>query len=80
MHASDEEFRKFIRDFHIVTPIDPESPQIRNRRDIMAKWEAEIKQEAPWAFKDIGPVINTQTEAGLVRAVVETEPIFTVKG
>jgi tRNA-splicing ligase RtcB len=80
MRASDDEFRKFIQDFHIITPIDPESPQIRNRRDIMAKWEAEVKQEAPWAFKDIGPVIDTQVEAGMVRAIAETEPIFTVKG
>jgi tRNA-splicing ligase RtcB len=66
--------------FRIITPIDPESPQIRNRRDILDKWKEGIKQEAPWAFKNIGPVIETQVEAGMIRTVAEVEPLFTVKG
>ncbi|MEM6272833.1 MAG: RtcB family protein, partial [Bacteroidota bacterium] len=80
MRTSDDDFQRFIREFHVVTPIDPEAPQIRQRRDILAKWEAEIKQEAPWAFKDIGPVIRTQVEVGMLGKVAETRPLFTVKG
>ena len=78
--VDDAEFHKFMERFRIVTPIDPNRPEIRNRRDILDKWKESIKQEAPWAFKEIGPVIDTQVEAGMVRAVVETEPLFTVKG
>jgi tRNA-splicing ligase RtcB (3'-phosphate/5'-hydroxy nucleic acid ligase) len=80
MKVTDAEFQRFMEDFKIITPIDPRSPQMRGRKDILQKWEEHIKQEAPWAFKEIGPVIETQTEAGLVGAVVELEPIFTIKG
>ncbi len=80
MKASDAEFQRFMRDFKIITPIDPRDPKLRGRQDIVQKWEEHIKQEAPWAFKEIAPVIDTQTQAGLVGAVVELEPLFTVKG
>lgn len=80
MKATEAEFKRFMEQFHIVTPIDPKSPQLRGRVDILRKWEEAIKQEAPWAFKEIAPVIDTQTAAGLVGAVVELQPIFTIKG
>ncbi len=80
MRASDEEFKRFMQDFKIISPIDPNDPTLRGRRDILQKWEEHIKQEAPWAFKEIAPVIETQTDAGLVGAVAELEPIFTIKG
>ncbi|MEM7040768.1 MAG: RtcB family protein, partial [Bacteroidota bacterium] len=80
MRVEDAEFEAFIKRFSIVTPIDPESPAVVGRSMVLKKWRDEIKQEAPWAFKDIGPVIDTQVAAGMVGRVVETEPIFTVKG
>lgn len=80
MKATEAEFKRFMEQFRIVTPIDPKSPQLRGRADILRKWEEAIKQEAPWAFKEIAPVIDTQTAAGLVGAVVELQPIFTIKG
>lgn len=80
MKASESEFQRFMERFRIITPIDPRSPQMRGRQDILQKWEEHLKQEAPWAFKEIAPVIDTQTEAGLVGAVAELEPIFTIKG
>ena len=80
MRASDAEFQRFMAEFKIITPIDPRDPSLRGRRDILQKWEDHIKQEAPWAFKEIAPVIDTQTEAGLVGAVAELAPLFTVKG
>lgn len=80
MRADDAQFKRFMQDFKIITPIDPLDPTLRGRRDILQKWEEHIKQEAPWAFKEIAPVIQTQTDAGLVSAVAELRPIFTVKG
>jgi tRNA-splicing ligase RtcB (3'-phosphate/5'-hydroxy nucleic acid ligase) len=80
MRASDADFKRFMAEFKIITPIDPRDPSLRGRRDILQKWEDHIKQEAPWAFKEIAPVIDTQTEAGLVGAVAELKPLFTVKG
>ncbi len=80
MKASESDFQRFMQEFKIITPVDPRDPKLRGRRDIIQKWEEHVKQEAPWAFKDIAPVIDTQTEAGLVGAVAELEPIFTIKG
>ena len=80
MKATELEFQRFMEHFKIITPIDPKSPQMRGRQDIRQKWEEHLKQEAPWAFKEIAPVIDTQTEAGLVGAVAELTPIFTIKG
>jgi tRNA-splicing ligase RtcB len=80
MKATELQFQRFMERFKIITPIDPKSPQMRGRQDILQKWEEHLKQEAPWAFKEIAPVIDTQTAAELVGAVAELEPIFTIKG
>ncbi len=80
LKVSDDIFEKFMSEFHIITPIDPNDPQISRRSDILKKWKDEIKKEAPFAFKQVGPVIETQTSAGIARAVAEVKPIFTVKG
>ena len=69
-----------MRQFNIVTPIDPNAFNIKGRKDILQKWKEEIKKEAPFAFKDIGPVIETQTSSGMADIVAELEPVFTVKG
>lgn len=73
-------FRKFLEAFHIITPIDPDSSQLRGRQDILQKWHDELKMEAPFAFKPIRPVIDTQLDAGIARLVAEVSPVFTVKG
>lgn len=80
MQQDQAAFDDLIRRFSIVTPIDPKAPQFRGRRDILQKWQDEIKQEAPWAFKAIQPIIQSQVAAGMVAAVAETTPILTVKG
>ncbi len=80
MKASEAEFERFMQAFKVITPIDPRDPKLRGRQDILQKWEEHIKQEAPWAFKEIAPVIDTQTQAELVGAVAELSPIFTIKG
>ncbi len=80
LKVDDQLFEKFMKQFHIITPIDPNDHQIRGRQDILDKWKSEIKKEAPFAFKDISAVIQTQTDSGVGRLVAEVEPIFTVKG
>jgi len=53
---------------------------VRQRRDILEKKLEEIKQEAPFAYKGIGPVIETLTDAGIARPVAELTPLMTIKG
>ena len=53
---------------------------IRQRRDILNAKLDEIKQEAPFAFKGIGPVVETLTAAGIARPVAEVTPLMTIKG
>ncbi len=77
---SDLEFQKFIEKFKIITPIDPNSHAIKSRKDILKKWEEELKKEAPYAYKDISPIIQTHIDNDMARPVVELEPILTVKG
>jgi len=37
-------------------------------------------QEAPFAYKGVGPVVETLREAGLAEPVAELRPLLTVKG
>jgi tRNA-splicing ligase RtcB len=76
----DEEFRKFWESFRVVTPVDFRRPDIRMRRDIVDKKLADLKQEAPHAYKGIGPIVHTLTDAGIARPVAELTPLMTVKG
>jgi tRNA-splicing ligase RtcB len=80
MQASDETLREFLQRFRIVTPIDPRRADLKGRRDILQKWEEELKKEAPWAYKDISSVIETQTAGGVGRVVAVLRPVLTAKG
>lgn len=80
LRVDERQLDAFMERFHIITPINPKSQQLKGRADILKKWREEIKKEAPFAFKAIDPVIETQTEAGIADVVAELEPIFTVKG
>jgi tRNA-splicing ligase RtcB len=80
LHASDEALREFLNHFRIVTPIDPRRADLRGRRDIIQKWEEEVKKEAPWAYKDISSIIETQTAGGVAQVVAELRPVLTAKG
>jgi tRNA-splicing ligase RtcB len=72
--------KQFLKEFHVVTPIDPNRADIRSRRDILRKWQEQLMAEAPYAYKPVVPVIETQVAAGTVRTVAELRPILTVKG
>ncbi len=80
MKGHHAEFEAFLKAFRIVTPVDLRRPEIRQRRDILEAKLADIKQEAPFAFKGIAPVVETLTAAGIARPVAEVTPLMTVKG
>jgi tRNA-splicing ligase RtcB len=74
----DEELDAFLSRFRVVTPVEPQ--QLRERPDIRASWRAALKEEAPFAYKAIGPVIETLRHAEVAQPVAELHPVLTVKG
>ena len=80
LKGNDEEFCQFLERFRVVTPVDLRRQDVKLRRDIVEKKLDDIKQEAPFAYKGIGPIIQTLAEAGIARPVVELTPLMTIKG
>jgi tRNA-splicing ligase RtcB len=80
LKVDDQLFRDFMGKFNVITPIDPKRQDIRSRVDILTKWEDELKKEAPYAYKDISPIIQTHVDHGMAQVVAEVEPILTIKG
>lgn len=78
--ASEAELDTFLRDFRVVTPLDHRDPGIARRADIMTAWRQDLKQEAPWAYKDIGPVVTSLADGDVATPVAELTPLLTVKG
>ncbi len=76
----EREFEEFLERFRVVTPLDLRRPEVQMRRDIIDKKLTELKQEAPHAYKGIGPIVETLTAAGIARPVAELTPLLTVKG
>jgi tRNA-splicing ligase RtcB (3'-phosphate/5'-hydroxy nucleic acid ligase) len=79
-HVSDKIFDAQTQELRIVTAIDPLSPQMQMRRDIMAKHKERVKEEAPYAYKPITPIIDSIEAAGIARPVAKLMPLLTVKG
>ncbi len=79
-HVGDDVYAAAMEKVRVVTPIDPESPGVRNRRDILTKYHQRLKEEAPFAYKPITPVVQTVEEAGVARRVARVFPLVTVKG
>ncbi|MFI6519326.1 RtcB family protein [Spirillospora sp. NPDC050679] len=78
--GNDAELDAFLRDFRVVTPLDHRDPVTARRADVMAAWRRDLKQEAPWAYKDIGPVVSGLRAGGVATPVAELRPLLTVKG
>lgn len=78
--VDDAKFREFLAQFRVINPIDPKRADLRGRSDILKKWEEELKKEAPYAYKDITPVIQSHVDHGMATIVAEVAPIATVKG
>jgi tRNA-splicing ligase RtcB len=64
----------------VVTPIDPEAPEVRLRRDVLAQYHDRLKEEAPYAYKDVVPVVQTVEDASVARRVARMWPVLTIKG
>jgi tRNA-splicing ligase RtcB (3'-phosphate/5'-hydroxy nucleic acid ligase) len=79
-HVGDDVYARAMEKVRVVTPIDPEAPAVRSRRDILAKYHQRMKEEAPFAYKPITPVVQTVEEAGVARRVARLFPLVTVKG
>lgn len=79
-HHSEDAYQRALAPLSVVTPIDPESPQVKLRRDILAKHHLRLKEEAPYAYKPVAPVVETVEEAGVARRVARLWPLLTVKG
>jgi tRNA-splicing ligase RtcB len=77
--GSDRDLDTFLRQFRVVTPSSPR-PAVTARRDVIDAWRRDLKQEAPWAYKDIGPVVRSLQQAAVAEPVAELRPLLTVKG
>ena len=80
MRGFQKEFDDFLKEFRVVTPVDFSRQDIKQRRDIIDKKLADLRQEAPFAYKGIGPVIETIQQSGMANPVAELKPLMTVKG
>ncbi|WP_433323608.1 RtcB family protein [Spirillospora sp. CA-294931] len=78
--ASEAELDAFLREFRVVTPLDHRDPVVARRSDVMSAWRRDLKQEAPWAYKDITPVVSSLDDGGVASPVAELRPLLTVKG
>ena len=79
-HVHDDVYRRTTEKLEVVTPIDPESPTLRHRRDILEKYHRRMKEEAPYAYKAITPVVQSVEDAGVARRVAKLWPMATIKG
>lgn len=79
-HVNEDDYKSAMEPIRVVTPIDPKSPQIVSRRDILDKYHTRLKEEAPFAYKPITPVIDSVEGAGVARRVARLWPMMTVKG
>lgn len=79
-HVSADVFARAIDKLRVVGPIDPRSPSLARRRDILEKYEKRIMEEAPYAYKAVEPVVDAVERASVARKVARLWPLCTVKG
>lgn len=79
-HVDERTYEQTFERLRVVTPIDPTSPQVRLRRDVLAEYHDRLKEEAPYAYKDITPVVETVEDAKVARRVARMWPLLTIKG
>lgn len=79
-NVNQETYKETISKLKVITPIDPNAPNIKLRPDILAKYHDRLKEEAPYAYKSINPVVETIEEASIAKRVLRLVPLMTVKG
>jgi tRNA-splicing ligase RtcB len=47
---------------------------------VLAEYHNRLKEEAPYAYKDIIPVVQTIEDAGVAKRVARMWPLLTIKG
>ena len=75
----DKQFQSFLSSSHVITPVDPNRADLRGRRDIQQKYYDDLKKEAPFAYKDVDPVVHTLKDSGVASPVAEMQPLLTLK-
>lgn len=73
-------YENAVSRLRVVTPIDPNASTVRGRRDVLEQYHGRLKEEAPYAYKEIAPVIETVEEAGIAHRVARLWPLLTIKG
>ena len=68
-----------VAPLRVVTSVNTRDPQVRARRDILAAHSARLAEEAPGAYKPIGPVVETIEQAQIARRVARLWPWMTIK-
>jgi tRNA-splicing ligase RtcB len=79
-HVDRATFEEATAKLRIVGPIDPRSPALARRRDILEKYEKRVMEEAPYAYKAVEPVVDSVESGGVARKVARLFPLCTVKG
>lgn len=79
-HAPIRSFGDALGKLRVVGPIDPRSPMLARRCDVLAKYEKRLMEEAPYAYKDVEPVVDSVEDANVARKVARLWPLVTVKG
>lgn len=79
-HVDERTFASSLEGLRVVAPIDPTGPDVRLRRDVLAAYHDRLKEEAPYAYKDITPVVQTVEDAAIARRVARMWPLLTIKG
>lgn len=79
-HMEDVRFREQMAPLRVVNPIDPNAPEVRNRRDILKEYDDRLKEESGDSYKAITPIAATINDAGIAKTVAKLWPILTIKG
>ena len=78
--ASRDDADRELSRLRVVGPIDPTSPLVSRRRDVLDKHARRLMEEAPSAYKAVEPVVDSVHDAGIARKVARLFPLCTVKG
>lgn len=79
-NVADAEYAVAVAPLRVVTPLDPNSATVRSRRDVLDQYHGRLKEEAPYAYKPIAPVVETVEEADIARRIARLWPLLTIKG
>ena len=78
--VDEDKYAQAIKQLRVVTPIDAKAFSVRSRKDILANYHQRLKEEAPYAYKPISPIVETVEEAAVAKRVARLWPLVTVKG